>query len=137
MDFAHAARCQQLIERLRRFMRDEAVYPSQLSGSRNGRQWRQSAVIEALKAKARAIGPWTAFVRELELGGGLSNVDYAPLAEVMGHALHRAGAVQRPRARPRPYGSAAALWANRRSLIRYNGWPHLELAGDPRLVTQR
>ena len=92
MDFAHSARCQDLIEQLRRFMREEvepaeAVYASQLSGSSDWRQWRQPAVMEALKAKARDAGLWNLFLPEPEHGAGLSNVDYAPLAEIMGHSF--------------------------------------------------
>ena len=67
MDFAHSARSQSLIARLQRFMRDEVVpaearYASQLSGSGDWRQWRQPAVMEALKAKARAAGLWNLFL---------------------------------------------------------------------------
>ena len=92
MDFAHSARSQSLIERLQRFMHEEiapaeAVYASELSGSADWRQWRQPAVMEALKAKARAAGLWNLFLPEPGHGAGLSNVDYAPLAELMGHSF--------------------------------------------------
>lgn len=92
MDFAHSARSQDLIRRLQCFMHEEvvpaeAVYASQLSGSPDWRQWRQPPVMEALKAKARAAGLWNLFLPEPEHGAGLSNVDYAPLAEIMGHSF--------------------------------------------------
>ncbi|MCW8808477.1 MAG: acyl-CoA dehydrogenase family protein, partial [Rhodanobacter sp.] len=92
MDFAHSERSQQLIERLGRFMREdiapaEPVYAEQLSGSGDWRQWRQPPVMEALKAKARQAGLWNLFLPEPEFGAGLSNVDYAPLAELMGHSF--------------------------------------------------
>ena len=92
MDFAHSARSQALIGRLQGFMRDEvvpaeAVYASQLSGSADWRQWRQPPVMETLKAEARDAGLWNLFLPEPEHGAGLSNVDYAPLAEIMGHSF--------------------------------------------------
>ena len=92
MDFAHSTRSQELIEQLRCFMRDEVapaetVYASQLSGSSDWRQWRQPPVMESLKAKARAAGLWNLFLPEPEQGAGLGNVDYAPLAEIMGHSF--------------------------------------------------
>ena len=92
MDFTHSARSQALIARLQRFMHEEvvpaeALYASQLSGSPDWRQWRQPPVMETLKAKARAAGLWNLFLPEPEHGAGLSNVDYAPLAEIMGHSF--------------------------------------------------
>ena len=92
MDFAHSTRSQELIEQLNGFMRNEvapaeALYASQLSGSSDWRQWRQPPVMEALKAKARATGLWNLFLPEPDHGAGLSNVDYAPLAEIMGHSF--------------------------------------------------
>lgn len=92
MDFAHSERAQALIERLSRFMRDEVVpaeraYAAELSGSADWRQWRQPAVMETLKAKARAAGLWNLFLPEAGHGAGLSNVEYAPLAELMGHSF--------------------------------------------------
>ena len=79
MDFAPSARTQALIERLERFMHDEVqpaegVYAAQLSGSRDHRQWRQPAVMETLKAKARAAGLWNLFLPDAEHGAGLGNL---------------------------------------------------------------
>ncbi len=65
----------------------ESVHAAELSGSSDWRQWRQPPVMEALKAKARAAGLWNLFLPEPEHGAGLSNVDYAPLAEIMGHSF--------------------------------------------------
>ncbi|MDE2156018.1 MAG: acyl-CoA dehydrogenase family protein [Xanthomonadaceae bacterium] len=92
MDFAHSERARALIERLGRFMRDEVVpaehvYTAQLSGAADWRQWRQPPVMEALKAKARAVGLWNLFLPEAGHGAGLSNAEYAPLAELMGHSF--------------------------------------------------
>lgn len=93
MDFSPSARCRELSERVARFMRDEiapveARYVEQLTGGADWRRWRQPDVMETLKAKARAAGLWNLFLPEAEHGGaGLSNAEYAPLAELMGHSL--------------------------------------------------
>lgn len=92
MDFALPQHSQQLVDRLREFMREEvlpaeATYAAQLSGSRDHRQWRQPAVMETLKAKARAAGLWNLFLPDTEHGAGLTHLEYAPLAELMGHSF--------------------------------------------------
>lgn len=92
MDFAPSQRTQALTERLARFMREhvvpaEPVYASQLVGGTDHRQWRQPPVMEQLKARAREAGLWNLFLPDLEDGPGLSNVEYASLAEIMGHSF--------------------------------------------------
>lgn len=92
MDFAPTERTRELTERLQGFMRDEVlpaepVYMAQLTGSADYRQWRQPPVMEQLKSRARAAGLWNLFLPDLEDGPGLSNLDYAPLAEIMGHSF--------------------------------------------------
>ena len=92
MDFAHSARSQELAQRLQDFMREqvvpaETVYASQLRGGGDWRQWRQPPVMEALKTQARAAGLWNLFLPGTGHGAGLSNLDYAPLAELMGHSF--------------------------------------------------
>ena len=92
MDFAHSERSRALAEVLSRFMRDEvgpaeSIVANELTGSGDWRQWRQPAVMETLKAKAKKAGLWNLFLSEPEYGAGLSNVDYAPLAEIMGHSF--------------------------------------------------
>jgi acyl-CoA dehydrogenase len=92
MDFAHSRRALAQIDSLNRFMREEVLpaeqaYAGELSGSRDWRQWRQPAVMETLKAKAKQARLWNLFLPEPVFGAGLSNVDYAPLAEIMGHSF--------------------------------------------------
>jgi alkylation response protein AidB-like acyl-CoA dehydrogenase len=92
MDFAHSERTRTIMQRLSRFMRDEVVpaepaYAAALCGSADWRNWRQPAVMETLKAKARKAGLWNLFLPEAKFGAGLSNVEYAPLAEIMGHSF--------------------------------------------------
>ena len=92
MDFAPSNRTKALAERLSRFMQDEilpaeSVYRNQLVGSTDHRQWRQPPVMEALKASARAVGLWNLFLPDAKDGQGLSHVEYASLAEIMGHSF--------------------------------------------------
>jgi hypothetical protein len=92
MDFAHSERSRALAETLHRFMRDEvepaeSIVAGALTGSSDWRTWHQPAVMELLKAKAKEAGLWNLFLSEPEFGAGLSNVDYAPLAEIMGHSF--------------------------------------------------
>ncbi|MFK2905393.1 acyl-CoA dehydrogenase family protein [Dyella ginsengisoli] len=92
MDFSHSARSRDLLDRLDRFMREavipaEPLYASQLAGGADHRQWRQPPIMETLKEQARAAGLWNLFLPPGEHGPGLSNVDYAPLAERMGHSF--------------------------------------------------
>ncbi|WP_250627843.1 acyl-CoA dehydrogenase family protein [Pinirhizobacter soli] len=90
MDFAPSAHSQELGGKLARFMADE-ILPAEkgwfesLNGSADWRTWRQPAVMEDLKERARAAGLWNLFLPEDE--DGLSNQDYAPLAEIMGHSF--------------------------------------------------
>lgn len=98
MEFSPSDRCRAMSERLRRFMQEEvlpaeATHAAQLAGGDDWHCWRQPPVMEELKAKARAAGLWNLFLpnessSEGDHGGaGLSNVDYAPLAEIMGHSF--------------------------------------------------
>jgi alkylation response protein AidB-like acyl-CoA dehydrogenase len=92
VDFSHSARSRDLLDRLDRFMREavipaEPLYASQLAGGADHRQWRQPPIMETLKEQARAAGLWNLFLPPGEHGPGLSNVDYAPLAERMGHSF--------------------------------------------------
>ena len=92
MDFAHTERTRALMQRLSRFMRDEVVpaeadYSASLGGGADWRCWRQPAIMESLKVKAKQIGLWNLFLPEASFGAGLTNVEYAPLAEIMGHSF--------------------------------------------------
>ncbi len=92
MDFSHSARSRDLLDRLDRFMREavipaEPLYASQLAGGADRTRWRQPPIMETLKEQARAAGLWNLFLPPGGHGPGLSNVDYAPLAERMGHSF--------------------------------------------------
>lgn len=91
MDFEYSARCKDYLARVRAFM-DEHVYPNektyheQLAGFGTNR-WQVLPIIEELKAKAKAQGLWNLFHPDAKHGAGLSNADYAPLAEEMGRVV--------------------------------------------------
>ena len=90
MDFGYSPRTQELQAAVKAFMA-EHVYPNEArywqeleANTEAGRRWSPLPVIEALKPKARAAGLWNLFLPESELGAGLLNQEYAPLAEIMG-----------------------------------------------------
>ena len=91
MDFAYSSKTQELIDRLERFMNEfiypnEKTYNDQMEAFRaEGNPWQVPQILEDLKPKAKEAGLWNLFLPESELGGGLSNMEYAPLCEIMGH----------------------------------------------------
>jgi acyl-CoA dehydrogenase len=89
MDFEPSKRCSEFKGRLTAFM-DEHVYPSEAvyeeEMSESGNPHHQPAVMEELKIRAREAGLWNMFLPDEEHGAGLSNTDYAPLAEILGHS---------------------------------------------------
>jgi acyl-CoA dehydrogenase len=88
MDFSFSSKVKDLQRRLQVFM-DEHIYPNEQRYydeiERN--RWSPPAVIEELKPKARAAGLWNLFLPDPELGAGLTNLEYAPLAEMMGRSF--------------------------------------------------
>jgi len=93
MDFGYSPRTQELRERVSAFMAEhvfpnEARYWAELQANTEaGKRWTPLQVIEELKPKARAAGLWNLFLPESDLGAGLLNQEYAPLAELMGRVL--------------------------------------------------
>ncbi|MFO1321366.1 MAG: acyl-CoA dehydrogenase family protein [Burkholderiales bacterium] len=86
MDFQHTAKVKELMARVTAFM-DEHVYPNEArfhAEVDEGDRWQPVPVVEALKAKAKAAGLWNLFLPESSHGAGLTNLEYAPLAEIMG-----------------------------------------------------
>jgi acyl-CoA dehydrogenase len=86
MDFEYNTRTKDLLKRLTAFM-DEHVYPNEkrfLDEVAEGDRWQPTKVVEELKAKASAAGLWNLFLPQSERGAGLTNLEYAPLCEVMG-----------------------------------------------------
>jgi acyl-CoA dehydrogenase len=89
MDFEPSQRCTDFKERLTAFM-DEHIYPAEEVYERqlreSGDPHHQPQVMEELKDHARKAGLWNMFLPDEEHGAGLSNSDYAPLAEILGRS---------------------------------------------------
>src|SRR4051794_8441634 len=86
MPFDESPRVQELRRRLTGFM-DEHVYPNEAvfhQQVNEGDRWQPTAIIEELKQKANAAGLWNLFMPDSEYGAGLTNLEYAPLCEIMG-----------------------------------------------------
>ncbi|WP_281300371.1 MULTISPECIES: acyl-CoA dehydrogenase family protein [unclassified Iodidimonas] len=89
MDFAYSPRCKDILARLRAFM-ETHYYPREadmFAEVASGDRWQPLAIIEELKDKAKAEGLWNLFLPESDQGAGLTNLDYAPLAEEMGRSF--------------------------------------------------
>jgi acyl-CoA dehydrogenase len=89
MDFEYSARTKMYMEQLQEFMQKH-VYPSESTFqdqlSTQASRWQVPQVMEELKARARERGLWNLFLPESELGAGLTNMEYAPLCEIMGRS---------------------------------------------------
>jgi len=90
MDFSHSPKVQALQQRVLAFVREQ-VQPAEAEFTREmdafraaGNPWQNTQAMERLKARAKAAGLWNMFLPESEAGAGLSNLEYAPLCEVMG-----------------------------------------------------
>ena len=132
MDFSYSPRTQALQARITAFMQ-EHVYPAEgrfwaeiQAATDNGRRWTPLPLIEELKPRARAAGLWNLFLPESELGAGLLNQEYAPLAEIMG-AVPWASEV---------FNCSAPDTGNMEVLVRYGSAEHKERWLKPLLAGQ-
>jgi len=90
MDFSFSPKVVELQEKVRAFMDthvfpNEALYEQQIRDS--GDKHFHPPILEELKEKAKAAGLWNLFLPDDRYGAGLTNLEYAPLAEIMGHSL--------------------------------------------------
>jgi acyl-CoA dehydrogenase len=88
MHFEYSDKVKTLQKKLLAFM-NEYVYPNEkvyYQQINEGDRWQPTAIIEELKPKARAAGLWNLFLPENPYGEGLSNLEYAPLCEIMGRS---------------------------------------------------
>ncbi|HSN06482.1 MAG TPA: acyl-CoA dehydrogenase family protein [Candidatus Angelobacter sp.] len=92
MEFRHSERSLEVQEKVRRFL-DDHVYPAEHAFEEQchanraaGTPYRTPEVIQELKAQARGQGLWNLFLPDAEHGGGLSVLDYAPVAELSGRS---------------------------------------------------
>ena len=131
MDFTPSPRTVELADRLAAFMEaevypNEALYQEQLSAGDT--RWKVVPIVENLKTKAKAAGLWNLFLPESELGAGLTNLEYAPLCEIMGRV---------PWA-PEVFNCSAPDTGNMETLVRYGDaaqkeqWLKPLLSGDIR-----
>ena len=112
MIFETSERTRELSEKLLAFMDkyiypSEAIYQSQLDTSKGS--WQSPLVMEELKSEARKQNLWNLFLPESKLGGGLTNLEYAPLCEIMGRSLIA----------PEAFNYAAPDTGNMETLVRY------------------
>src|SRR5580704_6005525 len=87
MEFELSAKTKELQKRLQSFM-DAHVYPNErrFHEEIERERWKPTRVVEELKAKARQAGLWNLFLPHDENGAGLTNLEYAPLCEIMGRS---------------------------------------------------
>ena len=88
MHFEYSDKVKSLQKKLQAFM-DEHIYPNEqryYGESEQRDRWQPSRVIEELKPKARAAGLWNLFLPESDDGAGLTNLEYAPMCEIMGRS---------------------------------------------------
>jgi acyl-CoA dehydrogenase len=114
MDFTYSDKVKALQEKLLRFM-DDHIYPNEKrfndevdENTRKGARWTPTRIIEELKPKARAQGLWNLWWPKAH-GGELTNLEYAPLCEIMGRVFWA----------PEVFNCSAPDTGNMETLIRY------------------
>jgi acyl-CoA dehydrogenase len=87
MEFELSAKTKELQKRLQSFM-DAHVYPNEhrFHEEIERERWKPARIVEELKPKAREAGLWNLFLPHDENGAGLTNMEYAPLCEIMGRS---------------------------------------------------
>src|SRR6516164_630588 len=130
MEFEHSEKARALQARVEAFMAEE-IYPNEealFAQVDEGDRWQPVPLLDELKAKARAQGLWNLFLPEPEYGAGLSNLEYAPLCEIMGRSVMA----------PEVFNCSAPDTGNMEVLVRYGSpeqkdrWLKPLLAGEIR-----
>ena len=90
MDFNHTQKVLDLMDRLNAFM-DEHIYPNEEAYREHFKTtdnlWKSPPLMDELKEEAKNAGLWNLFLPESAHGAGLTNLEYAPLAEIMGRVF--------------------------------------------------
>src|SRR5258707_7980332 len=116
MMFEHSPKVKDLQNRLAAFM-DEFIYPNEKTyhdQCQAGERWRIPPIMEELKVKGKRAGLWNLFLPESADGAGLTNLEYAPLCEIMGRS---------PIA-PEAFNCSAPDTGNMEVLVRYGTAEH-------------
>ena len=111
MNFEYSEKVKTLEARLRAFM-DEHIYPNEAvyhEQIRQGDRWQPVPLLEELKPKARQAGLWNLFLPDPTYGPGLTNLEYAPLCEIMGRSAMA----------PEVFNCSAPDTGNMEVLVRY------------------
>jgi acyl-CoA dehydrogenase len=129
MDFSYSPKTLELQAKLLRFM-DEHIYPAEgaysaeiEANTRMSKRWTPLETIEKLKPKARAQGLWNLFLPESDYGVGLTNQEYAPLAEIMGRVPWSSEV----------FNCSAPDTGNMETIVRYGSAEHKKLWLEPLL----
>jgi len=124
MDFEYSPRCMELREKLNHFM-DKHIYPNERTykeevdrnGREKGNRWIPTEIVEELKPIARKEGLWNLFLpKSPHAPEGLSNLDYAPLCEIMGRITWA----------PEVFNCSAPDTGNMETIERYGSEEHKE-----------
>ena len=118
MNFEFTPKVKELQQKLSDFM-DEHIYPNEklfYQQINEGDRWQPVPILEELKPKARAAGLWNLFLPASEHGAGLTNLEYAPLCEIMG----------RSSLAPETFNCSAPDTGNMEVLARYGTEGHKE-----------
>ena len=131
MEFEYSDRCKELQGKLLRFM-DEHIYPNEKAykaeidrnGAEKDNRWLPTKIIEDLKPKAREQGLWNLFLpKSVRAPEGLSNLDYAPLCEIMGRVAWA----------PEVFNCSAPDTGNMETIERYGNEEHKKQWLEPLL----
>jgi acyl-CoA dehydrogenase len=118
MDFEYSDKVKDLLARVGAFM-DEHVYPNEhlfeAQLAAQDTRWRAPPILDELKAKARAVGLWNLFLPKAEHPDGLTNLEYAPLCELMGRSPHLG---------PEAFNCSAPDTGNMETILRYGTDAH-------------
>ena len=118
MNFDYSDKVQALQKKLADFL-DDYIYPNEntyFEQIRKGDRWQPTSIVEDLKPKAKAAGLWNLFLPESEYGAGLSNLEYAPLCELMGRSVMAAEV----------FNCSAPDTGNMETIVRYGSPEHKE-----------
>src|SRR5215475_11519392 len=132
MEFEYSDKVKTLRSKVERFM-EENIYPNEEEmwaeiGANGGDRWQPIPLMEKLKAKAKAEKLWNLFLPESDYGAGLTNLEYAPVCEVMGRSPFA----------PEAFNCSAPDTGNMEVLVRYGTaeqkqrWLEPLLTGDIR-----